>query len=60
MSDFLFIEPRHELTLGRGTAYLSTMYSTGAAAGALLVYLQGLGERSRRNDTPRHERNGKP
>jgi K+-sensing histidine kinase KdpD len=29
VSDFLFIEPRNELTLGRGTLYLATAYSAG-------------------------------
>lgn len=29
VSDFLFLDPRHELTLGCGTAYLTATYSVG-------------------------------
>ncbi len=31
LSDFLFLDPRHELTLGWGTAYLAVMYTAGVA-----------------------------
>lgn len=32
VSDFLFVEPRYELALGRDAGYLAAMYSPGLAA----------------------------
>jgi K+-sensing histidine kinase KdpD len=59
VSDFLFVDPRHELTLGWGTAYLAGMYSAGVV-GYLLAGIRRAPTRWPPPRLPHPERNGRP